>query len=192
MKTIQDTDISTGIPVAVRFRAAAGSRFSAKDAERIGPELLRLKKIYGSLTKDVVVRSAKSAHSPLHKDFEWDDVKAAKAQRLEQARYLMRSIMIVWDESNAVGDTEEIAARLFHSVKATKDDTELVTSQGPKSVFVSLHDVMDNPEYATQVIETMEKALQRINTQFSFYLDTIPMFAERFQSVFDEIRSLEE
>ena len=51
---------------------------------------------------------------------------------------------------------------------------------------------MDNPEYAIQVIETMEKALQRINTQFSFYLDTIPMFAERFQSVFDEIRSLEE
>ena len=139
-----------------------------------------------------MVRSAKDAHSPLHKDFEWDDVKAAKSHRLEQARYLMRSIMIVWDESNAVGGTEEVTARLFHSVKATKDDTELVTSQESQSVFVSLHDVMDNPAYAIQVIETMEKALQRINTQFSFYLDTIPMFAERFQSVFDEIRSLEE
>ena len=79
MKTIQDTDIPTGVPVAVRFRAAAGSRFSAKDAERIGPELLRLKKRYGSLTKDVVVRSAKDAHSPLHKDFEWDDVITSEA-----------------------------------------------------------------------------------------------------------------
>lgn len=182
-----------GISVSVRFTATPGSRFSTRDAARIGPELLRLKNLHGTLTKAAVVESAESAQSPLHADFEWNDAKAAKAHRLEQARHIMRSIMIVWDESNASGETEQVSTRLFHSVRVPKeaDDTN-GTGSGTKQVFVSLHDVIENTEYASQVIESMERALERINSRFSLYLDKLPMFAERYQSVFDEIRALED
>lgn len=178
-------------PVEVRFKAAAGSRFNKTDAERIGPELLRLKQVNGTLTKEAVVSSAKRANSPLHTDFEWDDQQAAIAHRLEQARYMMRSIMIVWDESNASGDTEQVSTRLLHSVRVPKEDAE-PEDKASKRVFVSFRDVVENPEYAQQVIDSMEQALQRIDSRFRFYLEKIPLFAERFQPIFDEMEALED
>lgn len=59
----------------------------------------------GVLTPDAVVNDAKSAKSPLHRYFEWDDKKAADRYRLEQARELIRSVKVhieVRDETIAV------------------------------------------------------------------------------------------
>ena len=182
----------TDTPVEVRFQAASGSRFNKQDAERIGPELLRLKKRNGTLTKEAVVKSAQRQGSPLHADFEWDDEKAATAHRLEQARYIMRSIMIVWDESTADGKVEQVQTRLLHSVLAEPDEDAVDQGTRNQRVFVSFRDVVENPEYAQQVIDSMEQALQRVDSRFRFYLDKIPMFAERFQPVFDEISALED
>lgn len=49
----------------------------------------------GRLTPEGVVGSARDPASPLHGEFEWDDVKAGHAHRLDQARALIRSIKIV-------------------------------------------------------------------------------------------------
>jgi hypothetical protein len=188
-----DTNTEDGISVSVRFTASPGSRYNARDAARIGPELLRLKNLHGTLTKAVVVESAESAQSPLHTEFEWDDAKAAKLHRLEHARYIMRSIMVVWDESSASGETEQVSTRLFHSVRVPKEEGDAAGSKSStKQVYVSLQDVIENEDYAAQVIESMEQALERVNSRFSLYLDKLPMFAERFQAVFDEIRALED
>lgn len=48
----------------------------------------------GRLTADAVVADAKSADSPLHDQFEWDDSIAADRYRIEQARTLIRSVRI--------------------------------------------------------------------------------------------------
>jgi hypothetical protein len=48
----------------------------------------------GRLTADVVVASARSAKSPIHDQFEWDDKKAGRAHRLYQARQLIRSVKL--------------------------------------------------------------------------------------------------
>ena len=176
-KTAQEQEQGLATPVEVRFKAAAGSRFNKADAERIGPELLRLKKKHGVLTKDLLVQEGRRARSVLHGDFNWDDAAAAHAHRLEQARYMLRSIMIVWDESAADGGVEQVSTRLFHSVRA---DIDADPDQGSRSkrIHVTFRDVVENPEYAQQVIDSMERAVLRLDTRFRFYLDKIPMFAE--------------
>ena len=47
----------------------------------------------GLLQADDVVSAAKSARSPLHSRFEWDDTKAGHEHRLWQARQLIRIVV---------------------------------------------------------------------------------------------------
>lgn len=189
-ETAQAQEPST--PVGVRYRPATGSRFSKSDAERIGPELLRLKKEHGVLTKAILLNSAERARSILHTDFNWDDASAAHTHRLEQARYMLRSIMIVWDVSNSDGDTEQESTRLFHSVRTEVPDDDAEQGTRSQRIHVTFREVIENPNYARQVIESMEKAVKGLDTRFRFYLDKLPMFAERYQELFDAIAALEE
>jgi hypothetical protein len=47
-----------------------------------------------------VVNGARSARSPIHDDFEWDDAVAAEAHRVERARKMIRSLVVVIEEGN--------------------------------------------------------------------------------------------
>lgn len=67
----------------------------AKKQDLIRKRLERLAALNGGrLTPDAVVQDAKSAKSPLHDQFEWDDSEAARQWRLQQARDLIRSVRI--------------------------------------------------------------------------------------------------
>jgi hypothetical protein len=67
----------------------------------IDRELERLYKTNGSLTADVVLASAASTKSVLHKYFEWDDSLAAAKYRLDQAyRMIQASKMVVFLTEN--------------------------------------------------------------------------------------------
>ena len=107
---------------------------------------------------------------------------------------MMRSVLIVWDESKDDGSTQSVQARLFHNVKkpvtTTDHETGELHEHGKQSVFVTFTDVVENPDYARQVIDSTEKALRRIDSRFRFYLEQIPAFRERFQALFDEISDL--
>lgn len=48
----------------------------------------------GRLTATDVVEDARGVKSPLHPLFEWDDEKAAHEHRLDQARALIREVMV--------------------------------------------------------------------------------------------------
>lgn len=49
---------------------------------------------HGRLTPALVVRDAKNPASPMHDVFEWDDGKAARLYREEQARALIRTVTV--------------------------------------------------------------------------------------------------
>ncbi len=49
----------------------------------------------GRLTPQAVVRAARDKRHPLHKEFEWNDAKAADMQRIERARELIRYVTVV-------------------------------------------------------------------------------------------------
>lgn len=60
----------------------------------ISNELKRLAESHGGeLRPQVVVDAARSADSPLHHSFEWNDSEAAENWRLQQARMLIRAVV---------------------------------------------------------------------------------------------------
>lgn len=73
--------------------------FSLKgDPNAIGARLEELKGDSGELRPGDVVVDAENESSPLHNCFEWDDTEAARQHRLEQARYVIRSIEVTYEE----------------------------------------------------------------------------------------------
>jgi hypothetical protein len=67
-----------------------------KRMDRIQTELEAIRgKHRGRLTPLAVVDAARSKSHPLHKEFEWDDKKAAHRQRLDRARELISYIVVV-------------------------------------------------------------------------------------------------
>ena len=69
------------------------------DAQKAGEELYRIYKAKGRLEPSDIVEESRSATSPLHPCFEWDDQKAATKYRESQAMLIVRSIVTV-QESN--------------------------------------------------------------------------------------------
>lgn len=65
------------------------------DAQAVGERLDRVREAHGgALTAPVVVDEARPEESPLHPYFEWDDSVAAEEHRKEQARHLLRAIVV--------------------------------------------------------------------------------------------------
>lgn len=83
------------------------------DAQVAGEELERLVDEHGgNITPQIVVIAATKKRSPLHPAFEWDDKEAARKHREDQARYLLRSIVVVTNEG-APEDEEVKTIRAF-------------------------------------------------------------------------------
>lgn len=93
-----------------------GSRADV-DAQVVGDELERIRvHNNGRLESEDVVEASRPEDAPLHGAFIWDDAAAAEAYRVEQAKYLIRSVEIVIDK----GD-DRTPIRAFVSVKRDED-----------------------------------------------------------------------
>lgn len=88
MKEKKDPEISW------QWRRDGG--FAKGDAQAVGEELLRIANAamlpFEGLTAELVADAAKSDESALHGYFQWDDAKAARQNRLETARLIIRSL----------------------------------------------------------------------------------------------------
>lgn len=86
----------------------------------------------GKLTAEDVVLAARDPESALHGCFEWDDSKAAEHWRLQQARSLIRSVMV----KVTVEDDRVISVPIY-----VRDPEKESEQQG----YVSLPSIMSNP-----------------------------------------------
>lgn len=68
----------------------SGSRYSA-DAQKVAEEIYSIGE---SATTAQILDKARDDKSELHKCFEWDDTKAAKSWRMQQARHLVCNLVI--------------------------------------------------------------------------------------------------
>ena len=111
-------------------------RFGDITADVAAKELCDIQKKHGSLTPDVVVKEAKKKRSPIHDCFEWDDTTAAAKYRVEQAKYLIRTIEVVFTGDD--DECEPLHVRAFHSIVTEDDSREYVTlkqAQGSAAVW---------------------------------------------------------
>lgn len=78
------------------------------DAQAVGEHLEALReKNGGRLTPDLILKDAGKMRSPIHMYFEWVDTVAAHEHRLNQARYLVRRIIVRIEENS---DTPTVRA----------------------------------------------------------------------------------
>ena len=80
--------------MGMAFEWKPDSRFSV-GAQIVGERLESIKARRGAITPRAVVDDAKQKSSPLHKLFTWDDAKAADYWRVEEARKVIQSIVLV-------------------------------------------------------------------------------------------------
>jgi hypothetical protein len=101
------------------YRFKEGSRLDNRKATAVGKCIEAIEQKHKRVTAERVVKEARNAQSPLHGFFEWDNTKAAKAYRLEQARHMIRSVVVVWDDPAT--STGSRVTRAFLSLRDEDD-----------------------------------------------------------------------
>ena len=113
------------------------------EPEKAFNELERIKlKNGGKLTAGLVVIEARKQRNPLHKAFEWNDSIAADEYRLEQARRMLRSIEVVYKDTQKVPPTRVYVAI---SEPATNEQPE-------RKVYRSVAEALKDPILRDEVI----------------------------------------
>lgn len=121
------------------------------DASAAYDAICKLRESHGGTITDVdVVNAAKSKRSVLHKLFTWDDSEAARAFRLGQARSLIKSFTVRYEER------PETAVKAFQvkrraSVHSKDDRTEYTTTADALS---------DGPTRDRMIAEAIRLAMQ--------------------------------
>jgi len=114
-----------------KFAWKEGARVKI-DANVAGIALERIERKHGKITPDIVLREATQKQHPLHDYFEWDNSKAARAWRIEQASYLVRSIEVIVEEEDRptparafVSIEKPDGERGYHNLDAVMRDSDM-------------------------------------------------------------------
>jgi hypothetical protein len=122
-----------------------GSRLKL-DAQVVGEEIERMKDL-GPITPARVVEEAKQPDSPFHNGFTWDVRQAAEERWADQARYILRSLVIV-----EVRGTETPTTRALVHLGPLGDDEDALDSQ-----YHYLPDAVENDKVRTAILANAKR-----------------------------------
>lgn len=145
-----------------KFVATTGSHLSDDQAQIVGEELETIKETEGQLTPAIVVKRAEKEESKLHGFFTWDDKAAADEYRLNEARYLLRSVEVYY-EVEPGGDEKPV--RAFYHVE---DDEE-------GAIYVDIDDVVSNDDYRQQIIDKALREMRSWAAKYRQYKELSPV-----------------
>ena len=140
----------------------SSSRMKA-DATAVGNELEALGK---EITPAAVVAAArKNKRGELHKCFDWNDTTAAEKYRLDQARYMLRMIVVREDmpSKEKPGETTAVQVRAYECVIPDPRSDE-----SRAKAYVPTRHALAVPDLRSQVLgrldDTLVEAQQTIET----------------------------
>lgn len=136
--------------------AACGQVLEALDSQR-------------RLTPANVVEAARPDDSPLHPGFEWNDEAAALAYRLDQARYILRSIVVLSDDNG-----EQTSIRAF--VTVTGDESP---QDKPQTVYMGIATALADPVKRDEIIVRARRELRAWRERY----ERINEFADVFAAI---------
>lgn len=143
------------------YKWKTGSK-AALPAQLVGDELERIRVRHnGRLESEMVVDAAREETSPLHPAFEWNDRRAAEKFRVEQAKYLIRSIEVV-----VVDQPEAQPIRAFVSVVRDEDRS-----------YTSVSHAMADPDLRQQVLSGALKELVAWRDRYAELVELASVFA---------------
>lgn len=107
------------------YKFKTGATYKGINPQTAGDELERIRRANGGkLETHEVVRWAAEPDSPIHDAFTWDNERAAEAYRLDEARSLIRSVVVVkeqgppqpafWNVSVTVLDADEATTEHYY------------------------------------------------------------------------------
>ncbi len=133
------------------------------DAQVVGEtlEALRVRQ-NGRLESEDVLDVARDPTSPLHPHFEWDDSIAAEAHRLDQARYLIRSIEVEVEKA----DAPPVPIRAFVSVQRDADRS-----------YTSTAHALSQPDLRAQVLAQAWRELEAWRNRHAELVEFARVFA---------------
>lgn len=127
------------------------------DAQIAGEELERIRTRHnGRLDAKDVVEASRDPAAPLHDHFEWSDKKAASAYRVEQAKYVIRSVEVVVSE-----EPDARPVRAFVSVVQEQDRS-----------YTSVSHALSDADLRRQVLT---KALQELDAWRERYAELVEL-----------------
>lgn len=138
------------------FRWNSGARMKG-DPQIAGEHIVRLRedrlqKQLGEPTAEDVVSSARPAKSPIHDMFEWDDTVAGESYRVEQARHMLRSLVITTTHSE-----QQAESRAFVAI-----DIE----ERRHDVYVPISVAMSTLDMRAQVLERARRELSAFRQKY--------------------------
>jgi len=130
------------------------------DPQTIGEHLQTLKR-GDDLYPEDVVKDARRKNSPLYSCFEWDNKKAAHEYRLIQARTLIRSLEVKYEE----GDYE-ITVMPFVSVKP-----------GPSTPsYTDIRVVMGDSDKREQMLERVKSEFRGLRRRYDMFQELATVY----------------
>lgn len=123
-------------------------------ADLVGREVEAEQREHGVCSPRALVERERPEQAPLHECFEWNDARAAEEYRVDQARALVRSLVIIRGETSA-------PAYVHVTITDADDDEE-------REGYIDVLSAMRNPRQRQQVL--ME-ALEQLNGMRQRYAD---------------------
>lgn len=138
-----------------------GSRFSTVDAQTAGERLAKLEEQNGQLTAQIVVDDARPEAAPLHSIFEWDDSIAAEKYREEQARHVIRSVVVT-----EIIPNQQRPVRAFVHIQKQED----VRSTSERT-YANTMKVFQDEELREQVIKRARRELMGWHQRYNEFVE---------------------
>ena len=145
------------------------------DPQKVGEELEGIER------RDArsVVEAARDESTELHKCFEWRDDVAAEKYREEQARFVLRMIVVRMDD-HTDPQAEPIRVRAFESVNIDDGGND------DGMVYVPIQQVLETPDLRAQVFARIKDTIGEAEDTARKYEHLIPELSatrERLASV---------
>ena len=132
-------------------------------ADIVGREIEAEQREHGVCSPRGLVDRERPETAPLHAYFEWDDVRAAEEYRVDQARTLVRSVVIVHEDSEAPA--------YVHVTITDAEDSE------DREGYMDFRSAMRNPRHRRQVfMETLEQ-LNGLRQRYAEIRELAPVWA---------------
>jgi hypothetical protein len=130
------------------YKWKAAAQIKGLDPQVCGDRMEYIKKTVGAVTAETVLEDARNINSPLHGGFTWDDNEAAEQHRLNEARYLLRQIVIYEEPKEPEGEPTII--RAFVNVQEENQ---------PDATYVDITTAMSDPKLREQILERAYREL---------------------------------
>lgn len=161
----------------VTYKWASGSHISA-DPARAAEVFDGIVEREGRLSPDAVLRESEPLSAPLHDYFEWNNADAADKYRRDQARHLIRSFVVVHQQTE---EKPEHATRAFVSMsRLNTPDTDTANAYVPVQMVMRDDDMRRS--YLASIVREIE-SFQRRYESVEELAEFMPMFGRAAESV---------